>query len=113
MVLCWSLWTTSLLRENAALCKQVVTIQETWCQGIQDVNVVCEETIVDVAGRLGLDTEWMPLVTTALWRRASGGAGIRKARETMGAPAWQREPPLGSGIGGGTDEDERLLSGGK
>lgn len=110
-----TLWTNTLLRENAALCKRVATIQEEWCQGVQDVNTVCEATIVDIGARLGLDTDWAPLVTTAMWRRSMGSVSIRKARAEVGAPSWQKAKPLGGpsvqeGMGGGTEADERDLA---
>lgn len=117
LALIWALWTNHLLRENAALCKRVVTVQDEWCDGLRGVNRVCEEALVDVASRLGLDTEWMPLVTTALWKRATQGMNVRRARAELGATAWQKDPPLGwaqaedgleAGIGGGTEEDDRL-----
>ena len=117
LALVWTLWTNHLLRENVALYKRVVTVQEEWCQGVQGVNDLCEATIVDIGARLGLDTEWMPLVTTALWRRASGGVSIKRARAGLGAPSWQKHGPLSggfgddgevpTGIGGGTEADER------
>jgi hypothetical protein len=117
LALAWTLWTNHLLRENTALCNRVVTVQAKWCDGLKQVNALCEQSFTDLASRLGLDTEWMPLVTTALWKRATMGMSIRKARAELGATAWQKDPPLGwpqagdgieAGIGGGSDEDDRL-----
>ena len=107
LALAWVAWTNGLLHENAALCRETVAVQREWCAGLQDVNAVCEATIVDVAIRLGLDTDWMPLVTTALWRRASDDLDVRKARRELGAKHWQKASPL-AGIGGGDDTEPEV-----
>jgi hypothetical protein len=113
LALAWALWTNHLLRGHVALCNRAVAVQAEWCDGLKQVNELCEGALLDIGARLGLDTAWMPLVTTALWKRAAKGVGVSKARAVLGASAWQKDPPLGgesgvgSGMGGGEDADER------
>lgn len=82
-------WTATLnagLREQAASLKQVVDVQDRWCEGLGRVNAVCEQTMVEMAQRLGLDQDYLPLVTTALWRRSMDRTSVNKARRLLGAP---------------------------
>ena len=83
------LWTATLnlgLREQVALLKSVAGLQERWCDGLGAVNQLCEETMVDLATRLGLDQDYLPLVTTALWRRSMDHTTVNKARRRLSAP---------------------------
>ena len=102
-------WTATLnqgLRDQAASLKQVVQVQERWCDGLGKVNTLCEETIVDLAVRLGLDQDFMPLVTTALWRRSMDHTTVNKARRLLAelgkTPVMLDDPK--AAIGGGDDE---------
>jgi hypothetical protein len=82
-------WTATLndgLREQVSLLKRVAEVQGRWCAGLGEVNTVCEETMVDLAARLGLDSEFMPLVTTALWRRTMPRVTVNKARHLLVSP---------------------------
>ena len=103
-------WTATLnagLREQVASLKQVVRVQEQWCDGLGQVNKLCEETMVDLAVRLGLDQDFMPLVTTSLWRRAMDHTTVNKARRLLGAPAVSTgllDDPQAALGGGGDDE---------
>jgi len=110
-----TLWTNHLLRENASVYRQALDIQTQWCDGLGEVNQLCEQSMVDLASRLGLGTDWAPLVSTALWKRATGNMGIAKARKKLHAPKQQNALPMGwpevedanlAGIGGGLESDE-------
>jgi len=96
------------LRLHARLLTRVVTIQEQWCEGLGRVNKVCEKTMADLAARLGLDTDFMPLVTTAIWNRAVPKISVTRARRKLGASEVSRGV-LDShrvGIGGPSEADE-------
>jgi len=80
-----TLWINKNLREQNTLLKRLDAVTITWCDGIQRVNAICEGQFIEVLQRLGLDNEMMPLVTTALWKRATGGYPVSKARQVMGA----------------------------
>jgi len=69
-----------------ALLKSVATLQERWCDGLGKVNTLCEETVGDLANRLGLDQDFLPLVTTALWRRAMDHTTVNRARRLLAKP---------------------------
>ena len=109
------LWTATLnqgLREQVALLKSVAGLQERWCDGLGRVNTLCEETIVDLAARLGLDQDFMPLVTTALWRRSMDHMTVNKARRRLGAPTVSSgllDDPKAA-IGGGEEERPKVRS---
>jgi hypothetical protein len=97
------LWTATLnqgLREQVALLKSVAGIQARWCEGLGQVNTLCEETISDLATRLGLDQEFLPLVTTSLWRRTMP-ISVNKAKRMLQAGA--KDDPKAA-LGGGDDE---------
>lgn len=103
LVIGWA-WTATLnagLREQVASLKQVAALQHRWCEGLGQVNTVCEETLVDLAQRLGLDQDYLPLVTTALWRRAMDRTPVNKARRLLIAPTVSAgmtddpKPPIG------------------
>jgi len=81
-----TLYNNQELREKNKLLTQLTDIQKTWCTGLQQVNSVCEKTLVDVSVRLGLDRDLMPLVTTALWRREMKPVTVAKARKKLDAP---------------------------
>jgi hypothetical protein len=80
-----TLWINNNLREQNTLLKRLDAVTLTWCEGVHRVNTVCEGAFIDVLQRLGLDNEMMPLVTTALWKRATGGYPVSKARQEWGA----------------------------
>lgn len=86
---------TALLEEKVRLLERVVDVQDRWCSGLGEVNLACEESFTEIAARLGLDARWMPLVNTAMWRRATRGKSIARARRELGASRWQSDPPLG------------------
>ncbi len=89
------LWTATVnqgLRDQVALLNRVAGLQARWCEGLGAVNTVCEETLVDLADRLGLDKDFMPLVTTALWRRSMAPVTVNKARRTLKAAVGSRKP---------------------
>ena len=102
-------WTGTLndgLREQVSDLKRLVAIQDRWCEGVGQVNELCEETMVDLGQRLGLDQDFMPLVTTALWRRSMSHVTVNKARRLLGAPAVSSgllDDPKAA-IGGGDEE---------
>jgi len=108
LVIGWA-WTATLnegLREQVASLKQLVQVQDRWCEGLGKVNTLCEETMVDLAVRLGLDQDFMPLVTTALWRRSMPHVTVNKARRLLGAPVVSSgllDDPKAA-IGGGDEE---------
>lgn len=108
LVIGWA-WTATLnagLRDQVASLKQVVQVQDRWCEGLGKVNALCESTMVDLAVRLGLDQDFMPLVTTALWRRSMDHTPVNKARRLLGAPAVSSgllDDPKAA-LGGGDDE---------
>lgn len=113
LVIGWA-WTATLnvgLRDQVASLKQVVQVQDRWCEGLGKVNTLCEETMVDLAMRLGLDQDFMPLVTTALWRRSMDHVPVAKARRLLAAPS------VSSGVLddpkaalGGPDTEEPLVT---
>ena len=80
------------LRDQVDLLNRVAGLQERWCTGLGQVNTVCEETLVDLADRLGLDKDFLPLVTTALWRRSMGDVTVNRARRTLKAAIGSRKP---------------------
>jgi len=89
------LWTATVnqgLRDQVALLNRVAGLQGRWCTGLGQVNTVCEETLADLADRLGLDKDFMPLVTTALWRRSMGGVTVNGARRTLKTGVVSRKP---------------------
>ena len=114
LVLCATLaigwaWTATLnqgLREQVGDLRRVADIQDQWCEGLGKVNGLCEETLADLAVRLGLDQDFMPLVTTALWRRSRDHTTVNKARRLLvksgGASAVLDDPK--AAIGGGDEE---------
>jgi len=119
-VLCLSLaigwgitvWTNGNLRERVRLLDRVVMVQEQWCDGLGKVNEVCEKTLVDMAMRLGLDDELMPLVTTALWNRSMPYVPVRKALQKLGATRKSLPDPKAA-LGGPLESDERTIKSGK
>lgn len=62
--------TNTQLREQAALQKRVMNVQDVWCEGIQEVNVVCESWVVMMIERLGLDEGTIPVLTSAMKSRS-------------------------------------------
>lgn len=88
-------WRASLLKDRIDALERVVSIQDEWCDGLSRVNDVCEASFREVAQRLGLDDKWMPLVNTALWKRAAGEKTIAQARRQLGASRWQKDEPMG------------------
>lgn len=86
----------SLLKERLVLLERVVEVQDRWCEGLGEVNQVCEASFLEIAQRLGLDTQWMPLVNTALWKRAAETKSVAQARRELGAARWRQHPPLDS-----------------
>jgi hypothetical protein len=102
-------WTATLndgLRGQVSALRQVTEIQDRWCTGLGEVNTVCEETLADLAGRLGLDRDFMPLVTTALWRRSMPRVTVGKARRLLGGPSATAEVAVDPtpAMGGGEEE---------
>jgi len=72
--------------------QQLVDLQSRWCDGVGKVNQVCEATLVDLGSRLGLDQDYLPLVTTALWRRTMGTVTVARARRSLEVPATGKRP---------------------
>ena len=110
LLLARELWTNKGTRETAELSEKLILAQEQRYALLLKASTTCESTLMDVAQRLGLDTEGYPLVATNMWRQIAHGMGIRRARSKLGASAWQKDPPMGwpdphdgakSGIGGG------------
>lgn len=113
LALAWlvTLWTNANLRERNRLLGRVATIQEEWCDGLGRVNEVCEATLTEMAIRLGLDADYHPLVTTALWQRAMRHTSVRQARRGLGAPNVSRGA-LGdprSAMGGPSEDEEAAI----
>ena len=79
---------------------ELVQIQKELNQGLGEVNQVCEVTLMDLSSRLGLDNAWLPLVNTALYRRAAPGYTIEAARKILDPKAPKSKVPS-VGIGGG------------
>jgi hypothetical protein len=109
----WALtaWTNSNLRERNRLLGRVVAIQEDWCDGLGQVNLACESTLTEMAIRLGLAADYLPLVTTALWQRAMHNTSVRQARRTLGAPSTSRgvlEDPRAA-MGGPSEDEEAAV----
>ena len=73
------------IRERADLLEQLAVLQNRWCEGVERINHVCEEQFVEVMQQLGLDNKLMPLMTTALWKRATGNFRVSQARRRFGA----------------------------
>lgn len=73
------------LRESNDLLRRYAMLQTQWCSGVERVNRLCEEQFIEIMQRLGLDNEMMPLLTTALWKRATANFPVSKARQLMGA----------------------------
>ncbi len=68
----WTMYLSAIneaLQQENALWKRLDTSQRELCEGTRRVNEVCEDTILEIMQRLGLDRDLNPLVTTALWRR--------------------------------------------
>lgn len=107
-----TVWVNGTLRERVKLLDRVVTVQEQWCDGLGRVNAVCEKTLVDMAMRLGLDDELMPLVTTALWNRSMPYVPVRKALQKLGARQRILPDPK-SALGGPLELDEPIKKKGK
>jgi hypothetical protein len=72
------------LRDRVADLEALNHLQDQWCGGVERVNYLCETQWVDMLQRLGLDSKMMPLMSTALWRRATGHFSILKARKVLG-----------------------------
>ena len=80
-----ALYSNHELRKQNVLLTRLVDIQETWCTGLGEVNDLCEQTLADISLRLGLDRDYLPLATTAIWRRAMRPVTVTKARKQLGA----------------------------
>lgn len=75
----------ALLKENMALAKRALVAQDELGNHIRHVNNVCIGQWVETMQRLGLDDEMMPLVTTALWKYATGNFRVSEARKLFKA----------------------------
>jgi len=100
-----------MLQEKVQLLERLDALTAEKCEGVHRVNAVCEEALLDIGMRLGLDNDMMPLVTTALWKRATHGERISHARERLGAKRvgaglLERSRVEGEAIGGPGPEDE-------
>ena len=97
-----TLWADYDQNEKIRLLRQVNEIQAKWCEGTARVNAICETTMADLAVRLGLDANLVPVVTTALWQRAMPNVSVTRARRVLGAKERVKERPLA--IGGPAEE---------
>jgi len=75
-----------LYKQQNTLLLNLSNKQNEWCSGLNKVNKVCEETLIDIMERLGLDKKAYPLITTVMWRRAMKDYPVEKAREELNAP---------------------------
>ena len=54
-------------KEQNDLLWELNEVQAKSCQGLHQVNKLCEETLVNFVQRLGLDRSLNPLVSTVIW----------------------------------------------
>lgn len=88
------------LRENHDLLQRLDSLQVRWCEGVERINKVCEGQFIEIMQRLGLDREMMPLLTTALWKRATNNFSVRRARAQLGAKVDTGFLDKSMGVGG-------------
>ena len=97
-------------KEQNRLLKELNIKNMEWCEGVQRVNNVCSNSLIDIMERLGLDKSAYPLVTTVMWRRAMSDYPIDEARARLGAPPQAEGENLSDvsigGIGGVDEESE-------
>jgi len=101
------LWVTvegnQLLRERLRMAKLELVLQARECSGIRRDNIIWATTFKELGTRLHVDTTWMPMMATAIWRQtgepASGDTIMKELRKrvTIG--------PKFRGIGGSVESD--------
>ena len=65
-----------LLKELVSTMKSLRQVETTYCVGVHRVNALCESAVIELMARLGVSPEAAPVLTTAVWKRAThGGVG--------------------------------------
>lgn len=63
------------LEEQNRLLRESLDAQAEYCEGIERVNQVCENAMVALVVRLGLDPEKLPVFTAGIVSRHNAGRG--------------------------------------
>jgi len=71
----YEIQTNRLLRENIALRIRVNEVERTYCLGVHRVNDLCERVVVDLMQRIGVVPDAAPVLTHAVWKRATHAVG--------------------------------------
>lgn len=64
------------LREQIILLQQIRSLEAQQCEGVYQVNLICEQVVYDFASQLGLDVAGpSTILATGIVQRHEGGMG--------------------------------------